>query len=503
MANQYCKITSWIQHHKDHGDNKYAEAISDLCLDSWLSPSRYPGLTFLYQTNKKVRKEFCDRVFTPESREAAEDFKRYILPNVFHSCEDFQKKDVGNVLGYKYEIKSCDKHKVVFENGMEIHPLLHHNSFEPLNPKLKDIIKVYYVVKGEPPESGDPYKIPRSTHRSNRRDSGDNFAAEAAGGNIRASVAALTNSPLVNALAMADGASFSGAYTIFNSCLDILDGVSGPFANNLILIQWYLNSVNCGIFTYAPSILLLLSAMPGENKEDIDLAISLISIIVGGIHTPTTDSAEIKNDYFNRLEEKSKSLGFNKTKLTNSGAAKLSLFQQHMSTLEGHNHGPDILHQLFNKLYESAKLWDGYHFPELQNMGGGDMHIASKYIFLLQAQCINLFIFNALEDSNVINNINLIMDWYRRLMGHMGNREYIDEIDNELVRELAGGLGTPGLINIMITPPNVSGGALPTKEQFYAFFKKLGEKMRLPTKSNSTQLNNSIKTGGGYSNHLF
>jgi hypothetical protein len=160
MSNQYCKITSWIQHHKDHGDAKYAEAILDLCLDSWLKPNKYNGLTFLYQTNKTIRKKFCESVFTPNSRDACEDFKRYIIPDIFHSCEDFQKKDVGNVLGYKYEIKSCDKNKVVFENGMEIHALLDHNSFESLSPNLKDIVKIYYVVKGEPAESGEPYRVP-------------------------------------------------------------------------------------------------------------------------------------------------------------------------------------------------------------------------------------------------------------------------------------------------------------------------------------------------------
>jgi hypothetical protein len=166
MSNQYCKITSWIEHHKDHGDAKYAEAISDLCLDSWLKPGKYNGLTFLYQTNKTVRKKFCDKVFTPESRDACDEFKRYIIPDVFHSCEDFQQKDVGNVLGYKYEVKSCDKHKVVFENGMTIEPLLGHNSFESLSPNLKEVIKVFYVTKGEPPESGEPYRV---THRKREK----------------------------------------------------------------------------------------------------------------------------------------------------------------------------------------------------------------------------------------------------------------------------------------------------------------------------------------------
>jgi hypothetical protein len=158
-ANQYAKIIQWIEHHKDHGDSKYAEAISDLCLDQYLDINMYNnGLTFLYQTNKTIRKKFCEKVFTPYSRDACDEFKRYIIPDIFHSCEDFQKKDVGNILGYKYEIKYCDKHKVIFDNGMEIHPLLHHNSYEPLNTKLIDKVRIYYVIKGEPDESGYPYE---------------------------------------------------------------------------------------------------------------------------------------------------------------------------------------------------------------------------------------------------------------------------------------------------------------------------------------------------------
>jgi hypothetical protein len=153
MANQYDKITQWIEHHKDHGDSKYAEAILDLSLDIYLNIDEYGnGLTFLYQTNKTIRKKLCERVFTPDSRDACEEFKRYIIPDIFHSCEDFQKKDVENLLGYKYEIKSYEKNKVVFENGMEIHPLLIYNSYEPLDIKLINKVKIYYVVRGEPPE---------------------------------------------------------------------------------------------------------------------------------------------------------------------------------------------------------------------------------------------------------------------------------------------------------------------------------------------------------------
>ena len=62
-------------------------------------------------------------------------------------------------MGYKYEVKSCDKHKVVFENGMTIEPLLGHNSFETLSPNLKEIVKIYYITKGEPPDSGEPYRV--------------------------------------------------------------------------------------------------------------------------------------------------------------------------------------------------------------------------------------------------------------------------------------------------------------------------------------------------------
>jgi len=156
MANQYGKITQWIKYHRNHGDAKYAEAILDLCLDSYLNIDEYSnGLTFLYQTNKKIRKEFCDRVFAPDSREACEEFKRYILPDVFHSFEDFLQKDIENLLGYKYYVTSCTKDTVTFANGMKIKAIEHSggNSYEPLDIKLIDKVKIYYVIQGEPPEN--------------------------------------------------------------------------------------------------------------------------------------------------------------------------------------------------------------------------------------------------------------------------------------------------------------------------------------------------------------
>lgn len=162
MANQYCKITSWIEHNKKHGDEKYAKAISDLCLESSLNPTKYNGLTFLYQTDKKIREKFSKNKFSIAARIICNEFKRHILPDVFLSCEDFQTKEVGNILGKKYKVESCTKDTVTFKNGMKIKAVENsgENSFEPLSENLKDIIKIYYIVEGDPnnEEVGD-YKI--------------------------------------------------------------------------------------------------------------------------------------------------------------------------------------------------------------------------------------------------------------------------------------------------------------------------------------------------------
>jgi len=280
MSNQYCKITSWIQHHKDHGDEKYAEAIMDLCLDSWLKPSKYNGLTFLYQTSKSIRKKFCDKVFTPDAREACEEFKRYILPDVFHSCEDFQQKDVGNVLGYKYEIKSCDKNKVVFDNGMEIHALLGHNSFEALSPNLKDIIKIYYVVKGEPPESGEPYRV---THRRREK--------KTVGGTYTDCNRIFTE--VILPILQAPGFKLNGAYSAFNRALQILKDenhmVSPNTINDLIASQHIVSTTESGILNY---IFYILDTIWDEKDaaESAQLAIlgrKLLNAII----------EELRNEY--------------------------------------------------------------------------------------------------------------------------------------------------------------------------------------------------------------
>jgi hypothetical protein len=286
MSNQYCKITSWIQHHKDHGDAKYAEAILDLCLDSWLKPNKYNGLTFLYQTNKTIRKKFCERVFTPDSRDACEEFKRYIIPDTFHSCEDFQKKDVGNVLGYKYEIKSCDKNKVVFENGMEIHSLLDHNSFESLSPNLKDIVKVYYVVKGEPAESGEPYRVP---HRKRER--------KAVGGGIEdlrrlKSTGEIFSNLLtmITSAAITKGSCYMIITALNKELNEILEasGDNDDIANDLLDVL----SIICGMNNPLNIILIFIEyvcnmVLKEEHSTSIDrIAANLLNTIIRYIRIP-------------------------------------------------------------------------------------------------------------------------------------------------------------------------------------------------------------------------
>ena len=164
MASQYCQIISWIEHDKEHGDPEYAESLKDACLQNLLNkPRRTVGLTFFYPGDKKTRKEFCKTVFTAESREACEKFKRYILPDHFETCQSFKEKDVGNILGYKYEVESVSTSHVKFTNGMEIKSV---KSFTTLNPNLENLVKIYIITHGEPAAEGEPYKIPiSSTHK--------------------------------------------------------------------------------------------------------------------------------------------------------------------------------------------------------------------------------------------------------------------------------------------------------------------------------------------------
>ena len=154
MSNQYCHILSWIKHDKEHGDPKFAEAISDLCLDNLLVKSkRFPGLTFLYPT-KIVRDKICKAVFTAKSREAVEEFKRYVLPDIFEKCESFNSKEVGNMLKYSYVVAEVKPNSVKFDNGMVIKPV---ESFNTLNPQIEDMVRIYSVTTGAPADNGEPY----------------------------------------------------------------------------------------------------------------------------------------------------------------------------------------------------------------------------------------------------------------------------------------------------------------------------------------------------------
>jgi len=421
--NQYCKITQWIEHHKDHGDPKYAEAISDLCLDSWLSPSRYPGLTFLYQTNKKIRKEFCEKVFTPDSREACEEFKRYILPDVFHSCEDFQKKDVGNILGYKYEIKSCDKHKVVFDNGMEIHALLAHNSYEPLSAKLKDIIKIYYVVKGEPPENGDSYRIQKSNHQKGRR------SGEITGGNWNSSKFAWDESGL-SAIIMSN-ANISGAYFIFQECLEYLNSLEEktPIVKNLILCMWYLNSLPFGIITYIPVIFIIAWADPTESNNEVYK--KLICIIIDGLQSSHTYSSSQRAQYISNLISISRSIGFNRADgISERAMANIHSVGERLKSETDLSAKEDIINEMFQHLYEASHIFDKT-FPSLVDMGGrNEITSIIKCIFFLQAWAIQIFMISPGDQLDDDGSVNLLIKWFGTVIDSLGaNADFLASTD--------------------------------------------------------------------------
>jgi hypothetical protein len=420
--NQYCKITQWIAHHKDHGDPKYAEAVSDLCLDSWLSPSRYPGLTFLYQTNKKLRKEFGEKVFTKESRDACEEFKRYILPDIFETCEDFQKKDVGNVLGYKYDIKSCDKHKVVFENGMEIHPLLSHNSYEPLNPKLRDIIRIYYVVKGEPDESGDPYKIPRSMHKNNRS------SGHVSGGGPKLFrdlfLTNLWKQSHFKDILLAT-LNLGNTYKALTRVLEYLKNLSNTdpdisaAINNLIKGQTYIYSTPVGIITYIYYTILLALLIPDDIPGSREIFVGVLEIIFEEIieKKDTVYSITIieeRKEYIGKLNlvtSNKFSIGIHP--LSEIGVEKIIKYTDTLSTPDtlsspalaaaaaaaagggsssilGHDQSI-LLDQMFSLLYDGS-LW--VKNPRIDKIGDYDGTMIAECLFTLNVASHEIFLNN-------------------------------------------------------------------------------------------------------------
>lgn len=372
MSNQYCKITSWIKHHKDHGDAKYAEAIMDLCLDSWMKPSKYNGLTFLYQTSKTIRKKFCDKVFTPDSREACEEFKRYILPEVFHSCEDFQQKDVGNVLGYKYEVKSCDKNKVVFENGMEIHPLLSHNSFEPLSSNLKDVIRIYYVVKGEPPESGDPYKI-HHRKREPRTVGGD-----------RASCERLFHSIIMPEFS---DINLANSHCAFSLCIPIIQTKLSELpehehsklkntVTDLLLVQHIVSNSSYGILHYIFYILQTVWSEQEYIDQVNELGTNLLNTIFSALHGKSGVTCN-KEEYDRQFREACAGT-YNPDELSNMVNEKMSKMLD--AALRSEGTAKDLMEKYLALASESGKMWGLTLFPVVS--GKEKMHALLIYNIL-------------------------------------------------------------------------------------------------------------------------
>lgn len=392
MANQYCKITSWIKHHSPHGDPKYAEAISDLCLDSALSPSKYAGLTYLYQTNDKIRKKFYSHVFSANAHELCKEFKRYVLPDIFHSCEDFEKKEVGNIMKEKYEVKSCDKNSVTFTNGMKIKSIPK-DSYEPLSTNLKNIVKIYYVVEGEPPSDGpETYHIQHSTHKTKkgvRGGTGDEFESVYTESNLGEEIKKITYENIKQ-----------NAYTAFGEVLKLLENELDNAASshgdtaasshgdtaasshedteasshedkhggdeqlvnnikNLILAQWLTHSICEGIISY---IYICLFILYHSNKsEPFKLIVSKTIMKILEVINGNSGDKGHKSDYFHHIVEISKiRCDFSKAENSIEANNKAKAF---IKSLYGSGQKTELLGKFYERISISPTIWGDYFFP--------------------------------------------------------------------------------------------------------------------------------------------
>ena len=367
MANQYCKITSWIQHNKKHGDPDYAQAILDLCLDINLKPSNYQGLTFLYQTDSKIRKKFSKDVFCVNAHDLCKEFKRYILPDTFLSCEDFDTKEVGNIMGHKYEVKSCTNNTVIFKNGMKIQPI-ENNSYVPLSDNLKNIIKIYYVVEGEPPS--DENGLYTVAHRKKQKKTARGGNGKLIRGGTKDEFFHVYESsrlsdhikdiPHQNIYYNGNHAFHAILHILKSKLEEHSDGEIHKHIKNLILAQWLVNSIPEGIIAYIYMCLYILYHAPESEvfKEIVnEIIMKILEILTSSGKTVSTEIS-----YYITLTELSSELGFNKSAVSLASDNGITGFIQKLSASKD----TDIIDQFYQRITQYPAIWQGTFIPSFE-----------------------------------------------------------------------------------------------------------------------------------------
>ena len=479
MANQYCKITSWIEHNKKHGDPVYANAISELCLESSFNPTKYNGLTFLYQTDKSIRKKFSSGLFTNAARDMVNEVKRHILPDVFLSCEDFQTKDVGNLLKNKYEVKSCTKDTVTFANGMKIQAI-EHNSFEPLSEQLKDVIRIYYIIEGEPPKDNkENYKIvyrKKSNKHPLAIEGGKTNKRLIRGGTAEEFEFVYANSRLgevikelsLESIKLRGKAALHIGLKFINNTLnppqnssysenmqssedvsatqshnkDIFDDNYMPPDNvvsdnnttetkeptlggnelgvdnlkNLILAQWLVNSCEEGIIAYIYLCLFILYKSEPANDSFKVFINELITKMFEVISGGMPDIAVNNEEYFDELKSISSSLDFTISDPTPETQLKICDF---IHRLKLANAPEGFIMQFFHRISNFKTIWGGMFVPTFF----GDMReIIPIYGTYLGLWTLTLFS-NSLEDVDSHGKLTMLDNEFCKLIRDSNNSD--------------------------------------------------------------------------------
>ena len=143
---KFCRLSKYLE----QSDKEFYQALDDLCLLGLLRV-RGNGVTFLYPTNKTLRKTLVKYAYSNEPEKAVDMFKTLVLLDFLPRPSDFKPgAEIANAHHKKLEVKSADSKGVELKSG---HKLELAKDFA--NMRKDEPVVVYHLSgTGELPNTG-------------------------------------------------------------------------------------------------------------------------------------------------------------------------------------------------------------------------------------------------------------------------------------------------------------------------------------------------------------
>lgn len=352
-SKKHCGVVKYLE--REHP--KFAEVISDLCLEGIFNGRKGDGITFLLP-NSGLMKEISDVAYEGDPEDAVSMITACVLYGYANDAGSFPSV-TGNKAGVKMESSALKDGKVSFNGGKLT--AVHNKDFEPFKGNK---VSIWNIVDGKPITSGDSFNIRDAKTKQKVKKGG--FVGDDLSASIRSSMLANIQQTLANKIYnKMNGKTVGGVDASQKSVTSIVNRIflEAEKEKNLDAPFTKAFSAIASVWDTDANVMASMLLNPDHQLSSVLVPVYNKLHVTGGVDSDLSLNPSVEYSNYNNPDYMSGLL--NKLGVKNNIAAASKLLNEKRRVIAGHYnkkeavYNSDLLMSAYKDLYLSNKVVHG------------------------------------------------------------------------------------------------------------------------------------------------